>query len=291
MANVQRGLGKSFGKVFGDGEPKIEEIYGEDSSSEIIAVDRVVKNIEALCKSKNVRIGDIESAAEVSQGYFSRLKGSSKKKLNVNMLVKASKLLNVPVDLLVMYDVEALTPKELMFVNFIDKLYKESYSNDIDWESYKVSHKNALRTTDEYTLDDAINSMNTAEELVEYYDCVNNTDFERVLEGTCYKAYINNHNVEVILLNVDYIESHDPETGYPNFVENKWEGKHEDYYIELHIRQREETEFVCSTYDLIPEIAEELYQLYRFLSEQKSNIEINDNTKTAIQDFLNGTIY
>ena len=68
---------------------------------------RLLSNIATLTKDKNVRMGDLEAAAGVSAGYFSRLnKGESNAIPNIEVIAAVADKLEVTIDCLVRVDYE-----------------------------------------------------------------------------------------------------------------------------------------------------------------------------------------
>lgn len=103
-----------------------------------------LSNIYYLAKKKNIKIGDLESAAGVSAGYISRLnKADTKTSPSIEMLVAVADMLEVSLDALLHHDFEVLTPGEKYMVDFLSKLIEKTTDNDEIWqrETYsKLSH-------------------------------------------------------------------------------------------------------------------------------------------------------
>lgn len=103
-----------------------------------------LSNIYHLAKSKNIKIGDLESAAGVSAGYISRLnKADTKTSPSIEMLAVAADMLGVSLDALLYHDYEALTPTEKYMVDFLEKLQAKTVSHDQIWrrETYSRLHR------------------------------------------------------------------------------------------------------------------------------------------------------
>lgn len=103
-----------------------------------------LSNIYHLAKSKNIKIGDLESAAGVSAGYISRLnKADTKTSPSIEMLAVAADMLGVSLDALLNHDYEALTPTEKYMVDFLEKLQAKTVSHDQIWrrETYSRLHR------------------------------------------------------------------------------------------------------------------------------------------------------
>lgn len=99
----------------------------------------LLSNIAALTKEKNVKMGDLETAAGVSAGYFSRLnKGESNAIPNIEVITAVAEKLEVTIDCLAKVDYEALTPSERYLVDFINKLISKTSSFEMLWEGETV---------------------------------------------------------------------------------------------------------------------------------------------------------
>lgn len=93
-----------------------------------------VDNAYFLCKSKGVKISEVEIKASVSSGYLSRLKGEKNPKPNADVIVATSDTFSVPVDVLLNYKLDVLTPSERYIVDFLEKLIKDTVEDKLFWE-------------------------------------------------------------------------------------------------------------------------------------------------------------
>lgn len=100
---------------------------------------RLLSNIATLTKEKNVRMGDLEAAAGVSAGYFSRLnKGETNATPNIEVVAAVADKLEVTLDCLVKVDYDTLTPSERYLIDFINKLISKATSFEMLWEAESV---------------------------------------------------------------------------------------------------------------------------------------------------------
>ena len=100
---------------------------------------RLLSNIALLAKGKNVKMGDLETVAGVSTGYFSRLnKSDSNASPNIEVIATVADKLGVTIDCLVKVDYDALTPTERYLVDFINKLIAKASSLEMLWECESV---------------------------------------------------------------------------------------------------------------------------------------------------------
>ncbi len=100
-----------------------------------------LNNIYYLTKERNIKIGDLETNAKVSTGYFSRLnKEDNKTNPSIDALCLVAEQLSVSIDSLINIDFSALTPDESFVLKFIETL-KANISNHRDsWEKDSLHH-------------------------------------------------------------------------------------------------------------------------------------------------------
>lgn len=105
-----------------------------------------LSNIYFLAKQKNIKIGDLESAAGVSAGYISRLnKDTTKASPSIEMLVVVADMLGVSLDSLLHNDLEELTPTEKYMVDFLARLTQKTIDNDEIWKRESYSKLRCVR--------------------------------------------------------------------------------------------------------------------------------------------------
>ena len=95
---------------------------------------KCLANIYHLAKIQNVKIGDLETVAGVSTGYFSRLKnGDNKATPSIEVLLAVADRLNVSIDALVNYSYTELCPSEEYLIKFIDRLISQTVADSLQW--------------------------------------------------------------------------------------------------------------------------------------------------------------
>lgn len=93
-----------------------------------------LKNIEAIRKEKNMKLGDMEKEIGVSLGYFSRL-GKNKESLpSMDIVLKVSKCLSISVDDLLKTNLYMLTGTERLVLDFIKKIFDDTRLGKLEWE-------------------------------------------------------------------------------------------------------------------------------------------------------------
>ena len=94
----------------------------------------MMDNIWALLKRKGMKVGELESRANVSTGYLSRLTKDENSKPSVELVVKIAGILGVSLDALLYYDLRNQYFEERYFDNFLVKLYMDTQGNSLDWK-------------------------------------------------------------------------------------------------------------------------------------------------------------
>lgn len=90
-------------------------------------------NISFLLKSKDVKIGELESYAGVSTGYISRMNKEPTTKPGIEFIVKVADKFNVSVDSLISTEMEKLTNTEMYLMQFLEKLKKDTEAEKLLW--------------------------------------------------------------------------------------------------------------------------------------------------------------
>lgn len=94
-----------------------------------------MNNIYYLVKKRNLKIGDIESKAEISPGYFSRInKEDSKTNPSIEVLCSVAEQLSISLDSLISVDFSALTPDESYVLKFLEALKDSVNKHKDSWE-------------------------------------------------------------------------------------------------------------------------------------------------------------
>lgn len=97
---------------------------------------RVADNISAMIKARELKIGDVERAVGLSTGYFSRLsKDGNNTVLNIKTLIDISDFLQISLDVLVKYDIGAMSTKEQTIVAFLEQLHTKTLEEKIEWRA------------------------------------------------------------------------------------------------------------------------------------------------------------
>ena len=120
--------------------------------------EQCIANIYALAKEQGVKIGELESAANISVGYLSRLAKENNNALpNIEALVIISDKLNVSLDALVKKDLTVNNSTESYFIKVVDKLLDDTKIKPSIWV---LEHEDNLKPKQEIFIIDE-KKMNT----------------------------------------------------------------------------------------------------------------------------------
>ena len=109
------------------------------SSEEEFSVRRLVSNIGIVANGKGKRIGEVESAVGVSQGYLARAANQNKCP-SIKIVWQIAKFLRVNTSTLVDTDLEHSSDDAKMMADFVLKLDAQTRDGDISWVSHGGKH-------------------------------------------------------------------------------------------------------------------------------------------------------
>ena len=110
-----------------------EEIRNEESGP-VFDKERFVKNVQKLAKDKGLKIGYIEKALSLSQGYLSRInKENSRVMPNIDVIARIAQILGTTIDALLFVDLTASSPTHDYVVSFLKQLVEDSQAFDLVW--------------------------------------------------------------------------------------------------------------------------------------------------------------
>lgn len=241
---------------------------------------RMLANIYTIAKAKNVKIGDLESAAGVSTGYISRLaKDENKGALTVEVLVGIAQRLDVTLDALVLTDNGHLSQNEMEMLRFLDKVTVDTECYDLEWnlfdprtqdDSYLCDHPLFRIKDDGYEEDD-----NGRPHYFKYtqYESRFLPPKEASINGNCYYALIDdfsNSSIYVMRLTVSGRSRFENETVY------------EIYFID---HNDNVSPVLCSkiTHQQISDAVE---RLYLAIEGARSHLTISTHTKSIMGRYL-----
>lgn len=246
----------------------------------------MVENIRRYAKDKGIRIGNIETMAGVSAGYFSRIDGKDKNSItpSIETIVKVADLLCVNIEDLLYSKDEYQTPNEKKALDFINTLIKRTQLYQIDWVKEKredivscdrdtgnTKHPLARSYIKEDNPSDYFGNNNYEP----YYKSqfIRDKNYIVVLEGDGYKCEITNTaSAYIEKVGVDEKLPFDGEIEY-----------------ELYIMTTNEITPLChSGKGQLEDICYKLERLYNLAAEANSHIILNDDVKKAMDEFMYG---
>lgn len=220
---------------------------------EIISSKKVLDNIYEIAKSKEILIRDVEEAAGVSTGYFSKLhKFGGDIKISVDMLIRVANLFDMSTDAVIHYQSKKdifLTEDIKLFLNL---LIQDTEAGKLFW---KVTDRD-LRT----------------EELAKQ---IGFTDIG-VEKLSGYSVILNNDNA-VYLYRVRYFRK------TPQAVEFCELGFEVYMADELHSYP-----VLMAVQDINDELFNRLEELHRTVMSNIDQIKVNDRVKDMIFNYLAG---
>lgn len=112
----------------------------------------LMNNITYLLKSKNKRIGDLESEIGVSKGYISRInKKSDGVAAGVDIVYKIAKALDISVDVLISVDLQTVDDNEIYLLNLLKSFQKKTENREVFWDKKDMRLISSMLDGKEYS--------------------------------------------------------------------------------------------------------------------------------------------
>ena len=165
-----------------------------------------LRNIRTMMGITGVKVGKIEKAANVQQGYMSRLeKIDSTVEPSLEFIAAAAQLLGVPVDYLLYGKVEPLSESEEMTLDFIKTLTEQSHSYQVNWDKDNPDIDSYRRYEDRngnltHPLVSYSTESKTSSDRSLVYTSLFYPEFRLELDGCSYNTYLKGQNVRVYLM-------------------------------------------------------------------------------------------
>lgn len=241
----------------------------------------LLSNIEYLIRKNDIKIGELESCANVSVGYFSRLKNNENDSMcpSIDTISLIADKLNVSINTLLFIDLTTLTETEQYIIKFIEELTLKTEINQLEWDKesiadfYDISKYNRKSNPLGYT---SPNSYGEYE--IEYKSLY--ADEKLKLIGPIYKLFRVKRDVYISKVEYDF----DPDTTY----ELKSGIGYELYFVEK--TNSKTLHKICGV--MIDsnklEIFDIMENLYKVIEESQSKLKLDDEARIGIKEFLNG---
>lgn len=238
-----------------------------------------LSNIYHLAKSKNIKIGDLESAAGVSAGYISRLnKADTKTSPSIEMLAVVADMLGVSLDALLYHDYESLTPTEKYVVDFLEKLRSKTLSNEEIWRRETYSRLRRVhqdsRGNPDHPLFDWSNDEGNSFPSLEYKSYFREGEKVSVIDDGYILPF--NGNQCLYLMKV----------GVPVEMDDRGNTMETEYELYL-IDSSWDVSIVChSTWDEDSPYNQSLADLYTAAADSSKHPILTSNVRMAINNFM-----
>nr|WP_276926175.1 helix-turn-helix transcriptional regulator [Faecalibaculum rodentium] len=190
---------------------------------------KIVRNISFFAQEQNRKVGEIEEAIGVSQGYLSKLsKPSSKQMPSLETICRLAGLFGVSVNDLIYTDFPIFTKTDRKVHDFLETLLTQTAEEEIDWEPIDYNeavynHKSGKDTT----IAEKIFDLENGEEIFisdfadgeQYRKQPLKTDLfsgdKTWLDGFCYRTQLDEYDSIYVLQGIHISEETDePETLY-----------------------------------------------------------------------------
>lgn len=111
-----------------------------------------LNNVMFLTKKKGIKMGELETAADVSVGYISRLR-NEKSIPSISVVSSIADQLGVPIDAIISIDFEAMTENDLYMMQFIETLSNNTMKGSLKWNIETSGYLNNLEFDGRYNPD------------------------------------------------------------------------------------------------------------------------------------------
>jgi len=233
---------------------------------------RCLANIYYLAKERNIKIGELESKANVSAGYLSRInKGGSETNPGIELLVAVADMLSVSLDALVMCDTENLTHTEAFLEQFVEKLMRETIQHNCSWTKETAESLNKLECDGHRNVDHPLFYSDSAYSRTVRYDSHFVVDSEK-------------GNIKVV---DDCFNTRLPD-GALVYLMRVYNTATKETWLEFYLVNDGNVSPLCDDKDR-GLLAITLDKLYSVATESCKHIKIDSNAWGIINNYLNGT--
>ena len=276
--------------------------------------EQFIRNIDALIKQKHLKIGEVEKAAGLSAGYLSRYrKSESDAAPSVEWVWKLAQFLDVSVDLLISGNFDGATDNIQYLTKFIRELKQRTDDNEVEWSSHSIrSIQNAMEL-DDITHDGVLKKADEAVYQKDITEVLNSSSLfttarssnTMVYPGTKFngKARVYGDAYELEFVPGTWVALYRLQTKLTDnplnipeallaWSENyslffrKNEVSHYDPYEMSEPEYEPVYSMICNTIDNRV-LFSSLQALYQSIRRHETDVKISDETRTAIDAFLN----
>lgn len=241
----------------------------------------LLSNIDYLIKKKGIKVGELEAAARVSSGYFSRLKNNENETVcpAVDTLSLIADKFNISLINLLYSDMTSLTEDDLYVIKFLKELTERTQDDKIKWDAESVIHFYDPRN---YYIRDYHHPLHLLdyddnnEKIINYKSLFNEKPVE--LAGPIYKLFRIKRNMYI--------------TKIQSCDSNKQSDSDKSEGYEFYFEEKDETSNslhkVCYAIDNKgkPEIYDMLKTLYEAITITSNNTKLDQSVKDGIAEFF-----
>lgn len=95
-------------------------------------------NITYLIKVREMKMGEFEKTVGVCKGYVARTKADQSVKPGIEFVCNAASELGVSVDTLINVKLNDVTPSEMYYISFMEKLILDTSSGKLEWDDEAI---------------------------------------------------------------------------------------------------------------------------------------------------------
>lgn len=259
---------------------KVKE-EGEQNKNAIINVELLCGNIRAAMKEKGIKIGQLESDAQVQPGYLSRIeKNPGKTTPSLEFVYTASKELDTSIDFLVDGHYDSLTDTEKYVLRFMKKMEDETNQDRLYWN---IDLADKIISVFDPNSPEIYPFTQWEADYNGYFDFHIPIDGQFIPSGRSYHCQLTGTPNEVYLMSLQRKYGNEGneqiEQGYALYLTKQFQDGNG-------IRWKES--LIANTFLANDEIRQELKAFYQTVEKASTHIHFDGATKDAIEAFLDG---
>lgn len=259
---------------------KVKE-EGEQAKNSIINVEQLCGNIRAAMKDKGIKIGQLESDAQVQPGYLSRIeKNPGKTTPSLEFVYTASKELDTSIDFLVDGHYDSLTDTEKYVLGFMKKMEDETNQDRLYWN---IDLADKILSVFDPNSPEIYPFTQWEADYNGYFDFHIPVDGQFTPSGRSYHCQLTGTPNEVYLMSLQrkYGESGSEqiEQGYALYITKKHQSGNGIRWDES---------LIANTFLTNDEIRRVLTDFYQVVEKTSTHIHFDSATKNAIEAFMTG---
>ena len=238
-----------------------------------------LSNVAFLAKKKGIKIGELETTADVSIGYLSRLR-NEKSIPSITVVSSIADQLGVPIDAIISIDFEATTENDLYMMQFVETLSNNTRKGALKWNIETSVYLNSFEFDGSYNphhpLFEVGPDSNMDPEL--YYVSRFHLGTPLEFSGNSFNAMIADQTF-IYLMNVKRARSRiNPSSDY------------ELYLVKYENQKKNVSPLCCGRRDdtfLENSLFPYLENLYRAINDARQQVKLSDDIKNILDSYMN----